>query len=311
MASPLAFQSTEEYLARLSDLDFWWPHVAEILKRHGLLDARCTPVAATGCTYPTVLYGEAVVKLFGFVPAWRASHAAEWAAHQLLATDPEILAPKLLAHGELFGAHFDAWPYLITARISGTPWRNADLSPKRRLAVAADLGRQVRRLQQLYPVGIVADTHWLELNVAAAAERSSLPAHLVAQVEAYVARLDPFERVFVHSDLAGNHVFVEDGCLVGIIDWGDAIATDRHYEIIQPFRDMFDCDRALLRAFLEACEWPVGADFPRQALGHALRRQAIGLEQHLSMDVFEPIAAAYPLNDIATLDELAELLFIC
>jgi hypothetical protein len=50
-------------------------------------------------------------------------------------------------------------------------------------------------------------------------------------------------------------------------------------------------------------------DFPRRALAQALRRQAFGLVQHLGMDVFEPIAAAFPLDDIATLDELALALF--
>ena len=72
-------------------------------------------------------------------------------------------------------------------------------------------------------------------------------------------------------------MFVENGRLAGIIDWGDAIVTDRHYELIQPHRDMFDCNKALLRVFLEACDWPVGKNFPRQALGLALHRQAAPL----------------------------------
>ena len=85
--------------------------------------------------------------------------------------------------------------------------------------------------------------------------------------------------------------------------------TDRHYELIQPYRDMFDCDKALLRVFLEASDWPVGKDFPRQALGLALYRQALGLAQHLTIDVFEPIAGLLPLQDIGTLDDLATELF--
>ncbi len=72
---------------------------------------------------------------------------------------------------------------------------------------------------------------------------------------------------------------------------------------------MFGCDKALLRAFPEASAWPVGTDFPRQALGLALHRQAVGVAQHHAMDVFEPIAALLPLRDIGTLDELASELF--
>ena len=84
---------------------------------------------------------------------------------------------------------------------------------------------------------------------------------------------------------------------------------ERRYELIQLYRGMFDSDKALFRVFLEACDWPVGKDFPRQALGLALHRLALGLAQHHTMDVFEPIAAVLPLHDIGTLNELATELF--
>ena len=146
--------------------------------------------------------------------------------------------------------------------------------------------------------------------MAAAAEQSSLPSHLVAQVDDYLTRLGPLDDpVFVHGDLCAMHAFVKEGRLSGIIDWGDAMVTDRHYELIQLYRDLFDCDKAMLAVFLEACEWPVRKDFARQALGFALHRQAVGLAQHHSMDVFEPIAALLPLRDLATLDDLATELF--
>lgn len=193
--------------------------------------------------------------------------------------------------------------------MSGAAWQNAELSAEQRLSVAAEMGRQVRRVHALRPSGVATQADWPGLNVAAAAEQSSLPPHLIAQIDDYLARLGPFERVFVHSDLGTNHVYIEDGRLAGIIDWGDAMVTDRHYELIQLYRDMFGCDKTLLRVFLEASDWPVGKDFPRQALGLALHRQAFGLAQHHTMDVFEPIAALLPLQDIATLDELATELF--
>jgi hypothetical protein len=187
-------------------------------------------------------------------------------------------------------------------------WR-AGLSAEQRLSIAAELGRQVRRVHALRPSGVATDADWPAMDVTAAAERSSLPPHLIAQIDDYLARLGPFDRVFVHGDLVANHVFVENGRLTGIIDWGDAMVTDRHYELIQLYRDMFDCDKALFRVFLEASDWPVGEGLPRQALGLALHRQAVGLAEHHTCDVFEPIAALLPLQDIATLDELATELF--
>lgn len=309
MTVPPAFTSLQEHVSRLDDAGFWRPYVAEILERHDLAGAGGEPVAGFNATYPTFLCGDVVVKLFGYSRAWRASHAAERAAYALVATDPEIAAPSLLAEGQLYDKVDAPWPYLITTRMAGVASWRAKLPVEQRLSIAAELGSQVRRVHALHPSGVATDASWPVLDVAAAAAHSSLPPHLVAQVDGYVARLGPFDRVFVHGDLCANHVYVEDGRLVGIIDWGDAMVTDRHYEIIQLYRDMFRCNKALLRVFLEASDWPIGKDFPRQALGHALRRQAVGLAQHHTMDVFMPIAARLPLQEIGTLDELATELF--
>jgi len=309
VTTPPTFASIQEHVSLLGDVGFWGPYVAEILKRHDLSDAGREPVAGFNPTYPTFLFGEVVVKLFGYSRAWRESHAAERAAHSLVATDPEIAAPRVLAEGRLYDDVETPWPYLVTTRMSGLSWRDAELSTEQRLSVAADLGKQVRRVHALRPSRAVTHEDGPTLNVAVAAEQSSLPSHLIAQIDEYLARLRPFDRVFVHGDLCAMHAFVEDGRLTGIIDWGDAMVTDRHYELIQIYRDMFGCDKALLRVFLDACEWPVGQDFPRQALGLALHRQAVGVAQHHTMDVFEPIAALLPLRDIGTLDDLATELF--
>ena len=146
-------------------------------------------------------------------------------------------------------------------------------------------------------------------SITEAAKKSSLPPHLIAQIDSFLAALQPFDRVFVHGDIVANHVYVENGRLTSIIDWGDAMVTDRHVEIIQLYRDTFDCDKGRLRVFLDASDWPDEKDFPRRALGSALYRQAVGLAQHPTIDVFEPIAAKFPLKNISTLDDLATELF--
>src|SRR5215212_2648699 len=306
-----AFASRQEQVSRIGDADFWWPYVAEILAQHGLTDAGVQPVAGHNATYPTFLCGEVVVKLFGNSPWWRGSHEAERAALALVAADPEILAPRLLGAVQLFEAGEATWPYLLISRVPGVASWRADLSPEQRLLLASDVGRQLRRVHALRPSAEVAtDAAWPALDIAGAARRSSLPPHLVAQVDGYVARLRTTDRVLLHGDLVANHAYVDEaGRLVGIIDWGDATVTDRHYELIQVYRDLLGCDRVLFRAFLEAAEWPVGKDFPYRTMRLALYRQAVGLAQHDSMDVFQPIAAAYPLQEIATLDELADVLF--
>jgi aminoglycoside phosphotransferase (APT) family kinase protein len=297
------------HVARLSDVAFWRPYVAEILARHDLPDAARLPAAGFNPTHPTFVSGDVVVKLFGLTPRWRASHAAERAAHALVAKDAAITAPRLVAEGRLFDDDEAPWPYLVTTRMRGVAWREASLALDERRRVAAELGEQVRSLHALPTSGAATAAHWPGVDLVAGARRSSLPPRLVGQVADFVARLGPSDEVFVHGDLVASHVFVEGGRLAGIIDWGDAMAADRHYEIIQVHRDLFDCDKSLLRAFLDAAAWPTDGLFAERALGHGLVRQAVGLAQHGSMDVFEPIAARFDLDRIETLDRLAAAVF--
>jgi aminoglycoside phosphotransferase (APT) family kinase protein len=311
MLVPPTFSSQSEQIARIGDVAFWRPYVAAILERHGLAGAGDEVAAGFNATYPTFLHGDLVVKLFGGTRAWQAIYATERAALALVATDEAILAPRLIAAGELFAGGEALWPYLVIRRVPGVAAWRAKLSAEQWRALAVDLGEQVRRIHALPATGIAEEITLQPGEIEAAAMRSSLPPHLAAQAAGYAALLEPSaaDRVVVHGDLVQNHAYVADGRLVGIIDWGDAMVTDRHYEIIQIYRDMFACDAALLRVFLDAYGWPRDAGFPRKALGHALRRQAIGLGQHHTMDVFQPIAARLPLREIATLDDLATRLF--
>jgi aminoglycoside phosphotransferase len=234
MIAPPTFSSLQEHVSRLGDIEFWQPYLAEILERHHLTDAGQQPVAGFNATYPIFLCGDVVVKLFGYSRSWRASHAGERAAYALLATDPAIAAPRLLAEGQLYDDVDAAWPYLVATRMSGVSWRNAGLSVEQKLSVAADLGGQMRRVHALRPAGVATHADWSAVNVAAAALHSSLPPHLIAQIDEYLARLAPFDRIFCHGDLVADHVLVENGRLAGIIDWGVAMVTDRHYSSSSP-----------------------------------------------------------------------------
>jgi hygromycin-B 7''-O-kinase len=297
----------QEHISHIDDVELWRPAVHEVLERHGLVGGEMG--AGYNATYPTFLVGDLVVKLFGYAPAWRESFEAERSALTLAATDPEIRAPSLVASDSLTDDGNLPWPYLVTTRMRGVASWRASLSAEQRRSLAAELGVLVRRVHALPHTGIASDADRPALNVAAAATHSSLPPHLVDQVDDYLEGLGPFDRVFVHGDLVANHAYVDDGRLTGIIDWGDAMVTDRHYELIQLYRDMFACDKDLFRVFLRASDWPVGSDFARRTMGLALLRQAVGLSQHHTMDVFEPIGALLPLRDIGTLDELATELF--
>lgn len=309
MTPPPTFVSEQEYVSRRGDAGFWWPYLSEIVERHALGETGPDPVAGAGPTYPTFLWGEVVVKLFGYRRWWRQAYAAERAAHAVLETDPLIAAPRLLVHGQLFEDADAPWPYLVSERMTGIAWDRAGLTVDQRLSVAAEVGRTIRRAHALRPMGIALHEAWPDLDVTAAARQSALPAQLVGQIDAYLTRIGPFDPVFVNGDMIDRHVYVENGRLAGIIDWGDAIVTDRHYELAKLHLDTFDGDKALLRAFLAASDWPVDEAFAHKALGQALYRQAYGLVQHQAMDVFHKVSRQVPLSEIETLEQLAAELF--
>ncbi|MEP7157615.1 MAG: aminoglycoside phosphotransferase family protein [Betaproteobacteria bacterium] len=310
VSRPPAFSSSADFVEKINDADFWRPHVFAALRVHQLDDTDCATLeAGNNATHPTFICGGVVVKFFGHIPPWRRAYECERAAQLLIAENPEITAPRLLASGILAGSPHAGWAYLVTTRMRGASCEQAQLPREQMCAIAAALGAQVKRVHALSPGRVATHEDWQPVDIAAACAHSSLPSHLVPQIDDFLKTLAPFDHVVCHSDLVANHVYIEDGRLVGIIDWGDAMVTDRHGEIIQPYRDLFGCDKQLLRVFLDASDWPVGKHFHRQALGLALHRQAIGLQQHRSMDVFEPVAARFPLGDIATLEELASEMF--
>jgi hypothetical protein len=80
MIAPPTFASLQEHVSRLGDIEFWQPYLVEIAERHRLTDAGRHPVAGFNATYPIFLYGDVVVKLFGYSRSWRESHAGDRAA---------------------------------------------------------------------------------------------------------------------------------------------------------------------------------------------------------------------------------------
>jgi len=269
---------------------------AEALARHGF--PAVEPVAGFNPTHPTFVCGDVVVKVFAGTPRWRFAFEAERAALALV--NGAVPAPRLLADGWI-----EDRPYVVMSRVEGT--YAEDLGD--RSALAAEVGEIVRRLHALPADGVVTVAEWDPVGITDAARRSSLPPHLAAQAEAFVASVPVEEPVVCHADLCAMHVFVAGGHLSAVIDWGDTVAADPHYELIQVYRDLLACDGDAFRVFLDAAAWPAYDDLPRRALAGGIRRQALGLVQHRTIDVFMPIAERFPLGEIATLDDLAETLF--
>jgi hypothetical protein len=310
-SNALVFTSENEYVSHRSNLDFWWPIIVNVLERHNLSGSikRSTAESGFNSTYPVFLIDNIVVKFFGHRPNWLCAFNTERAAYEYLIKDDTILAPRLLAKGKLFADTDAFWPYIISSKISGKSWRDTNLTYEAKNNIAAEIGKQLHKIHML-PTDkqLQHDHQWPKLNFRMAAEKSVLPRHLVTQVDNFLAKLDDFDRCFVNGDIVDTHVFIEDGHLSGIIDWGDATVTDRHYELGK-LLNTFNWDKRLLKTVLETSNWPVNKNFAKQSLGLALYRQAVGLTQHNSFDVFYQLPNLFPLEDIATLDELAGILF--
>lgn len=296
-----SFASVAEYGARLGDAAYWRPYVAAVLARHGLREAE-PEVGAVG-SFPTFLAGPHAVKLFGELFLGAVCHATELSIHRLLLEVPDVPTPRLVAEGRLFGDDWP-WPYLVTTRQEGTSWADARLHPAERAQVAGHLGAVVRRVHDLPPPpGVDWGRDWLAEFRADCVERhrrwGTLPAHLVAHIDAYLVAPSSRRRL-VHADLHADHVFVDRGRLAGLIDWGDALHADPYYELPSLHLHTFGGDERLLGAFLDGYGWAVGSDFSRRAMSMTLQHQ---------FDVLRALRGRIDLNEFARLDDLADRLW--
>jgi aminoglycoside phosphotransferase (APT) family kinase protein len=207
-----------------------------------------------------------------------------------------------VADGYLFETGW-RWPYIFTTRLTGTAWREASGSPGEwQHTLAAELGSALR---EVHAADCPDEPVWgrdvvgaLRATCAARHRRRRiLPGFLLDQIDDYLAPPSD-ERHLVHADLHGDHIFIRNGHLAGIIDWGDALCGDPYYDLPALFFGTFGASKPLLRTFLDAYGWPVGSDFVHRAMTMTLVHE------------FNPLGDALPpLEDVTTLDELADILW--
>ncbi len=310
MPSPIQFSTAAAYQTAKNTVPFWLPYIRAAFKQHQLKlnDNRIIP--GYNSTNPVFVCGDNVIKFFGFRPQWEAAYQNEHRLYQSLAQEAELLTPRCIAHGELFSGTPDPWPYLISTTIPGKTWENSELSITEKHTVVAELGKQLKILHRLaLHEHLPTDASWPQLDLQLAARQSSLPTHLIDHIPDFIQTLQPFDRVLTNADIVPMHVFVHNQHLSGIIDWGDAVVTDRHYDIGKLVLSHFPGDRELLHTLLQAAEWPITPHFATQSLGLSLYRQAVGLTQHRTFNIFYQLEHLFPFQAIRTLDEFAEHLF--
>jgi len=303
-------QSDIEYASKKSDILFWKSRIAEILELNNLKQSLDNIKPGFNSTYPVFVLDDFVIKFFCYRKNWQHVFKKECAVHQILAKNLEIFAPKIVGKGEM-GKAANTWAYTISTRVAGDSWLNTKLTRAQQINIFFELGKQLKMVHSL-PIDnnvIKRFDSFEHLDVISAAQNSSLPNQLIHQVNDFLGSMPPFDKVLVNSDIVLMHVFISHGHLSGIIDWGDAAITDRHYELGKLCLE-FPGDKELLKNLLEAADWPVTETFAHQALGMALYRQAVGLTQHRTFDTFHKLPNTIEhLDRVETLDELSKILF--
>ena len=178
-----------------------------------------------------------------------------------MAREPGIRTPRLLGYGRESGVE-----YVCMTRVLGVTLRRTGFSPLQRERALRELGVTLRRIHglpqaplansSLFPQvgsGPAMRVH-LEGLFARIVEAMSelpqewqmrLPADQVAAT-ALAALPDTTERVALHSNPAGEHVFADPqtGALTGLIDFGDAYIGHPAFDL-RPWRELGDRNAVL------------------------------------------------------------------
>lgn len=330
--TPPRFASTTSYGEALSDIHVWRLHVRNLLACHKLHlkpNHRVMRMGTAG-TFPTVLVDDAyVVKFFGPLFNGQESAAIERAMYRLLATDPTIPAPRLIASGALAPDDDWRWEYIVSTQLPGESYGTVRerLSAENQREVARFIADVTTRIHRLIPAPEPSEPLLLDWKrwdafmtgqMRSCTERhrawGTLPHrnHLIDQIAPYLARAadllahsDP--PVLQHCDLTGDHILGEwrgkTWTPTGIIDFGDAKIGDRVYELVALHIECFGGDKDLLRVFLDryGCDSMRQPDFARRAMSMTLLHE---------FNVLETVFSCMPeARDVTTLDQLATALW--
>ncbi len=323
------FPDIETYGKHFTDITYWQPYVKEVCSRHHIEPCQHIRSGLPG-THPVFIVDEQyVIKFFTHYFGGAESLAVETDLYHLSSHNPllSIPVPKPIAHGNLFSKGDEwAWPYLITNVISGTGLVeiHEQICYDDLLSIADSLGLFLRQLHNLnLSQSSVFKPTWSVFAEAIEEQRrtcverqqdwGTLPTHLIEQIEGYLLPMNMLFDIhttphLLHCDLNADHVFgfLDDQKrwhTTGIIDFGDAIVGDWHYDLIALHMGLFHADKQLLRVFLDSYgpEHHLRANFVHISMSYQLMRY------------FDSLARFFQrrpeLRDVKSLEELAAILW--
>ncbi len=325
--------SDDGYRRYFMDVGFWRPWVEYVCRRDEIVDGDIRIRIGLKGTYPTfIVNDEWVLKFFGQNYDGHAAHRAEWVANQLL-TGARVPAPAMVRSGAMLPDATDwQWPFLQMEFVPGSNIGKhfAVLSRNNKHELASWIAETARSIHQAPAVRTASEStqqlraayvaliqqnhtavlHGRELPPGVAA----LPTHLQGQAAEYLLPLaellaPPRLDALVHADLTADHILgrYRQGSWQPehVIDFGDAMIGDWHYDLGALHLDLFRADRTLLRAFVDA----YGLDAETQ---RALPRRAMSLTLLHRYDLFESLTASeIDWSAVPTLAELERRLWDC
>lgn len=313
-ASLSASISRDDYRALRADRELA-TEVALVAARALGLDATPVRVADDGSNLVAFVGDDLVLKLFP--PFLRAQFESERVALRRVDGLLSLATPSIVRDGELEG-----WPFLVMTRVTGVPlgWVWNDVDEARRVALLEEIGGAIAEVQRVPPGPLATfEPRWSEFlarqiaGCRARHERVGLPAHLLDDVERYLASTSDvlpaqIEPVLLTGEFTPSNVLVERRDdrwrLCGLIDFGDAMSGAREYDLLGPATFLACGVRERLEALLRGYE---GASEDLSALRARRLMRLLLLHRFANFDV--QIAIEGWRERARDLDELERLVF--
>lgn len=279
------------------DAASWLEPIAELAALHS-----ASPVvqALDGTALVALVGRELVVKLY---PPFLADHFAfEHAALTALAGKLSVPTPVLIDSG----ARGD-WPYLVMTQLRGTPLSSVwpSLEEDTRCDLLFAIGALAAEVHAL-PSAPLAEhappwDGFIERQRAgclARQRRTGLPPRLLAELESYLeGDLPSGPAVILTGEYTPMNLFVDEGRLAAMYDFGDGLVGPAHYDWLGPLCFLAAGRRARREAFLGG----YGGEFDDETRGQLMRmlllhrysnlRAQIALDDWQVMPTLEALAA--------------------
>ena len=209
---------------------------------------------ASGTVLVALLGRTRVLKLYP--PFLRDHFGFEQAALARLGGRLAVPTPQLLKAGEL-----DGWPWLLMTQLAGEPltahW--AGLPEGQKCALLASLGALAAQVHALPVADMAARAPaWPDFlagqraRCRARQQRTGLPAHLLAQLDTFLAGpLPQGPDVILTGEYTPMNLLVQAGQLSGMFDFGDGLVGPREYDWLGPLAFLAAGHAGRCRAFFD------------------------------------------------------------